>query len=210
MKNRGSILFSVLWMILFFSAAVGVLGARIGSKIFMVQKVTEKSALRIASYSGVGYMQQMVRHHYGQQSAEDAAKPFSENWFGDSAFHEPIAIDENQSFVLRHRVKGLSDDSAILVAGLEDETGRVNLNRVSQYVLEQIYLFGGGLSSDDAVELAKKTIEYRDRKSAFSKRTRTTSAKSQNARFYYQRRMQRCKNCTDRRTCCPAEPRTCI
>ena len=154
-KSRGSILISALWLVIFFAAAIGVVGARVQMQILLAKKFIGKSNYEAVCYSGVSVARQVVLDYFKKipENLDHAnQEPFSENWFGSYPAFQKRELGEGVFFEV----------------SLLDESGKININKVSEKVFLAIYMGDGGLSEDAAQQLAKETIEWRERKVSFA------------------------------------------
>ena len=168
--SKGSVLVVSLWAIVFFGVITLLLSARTGSQVSVIKRFKDDSSLRLAADSGISYALDVIRRVQDKTADSQSALPADYYWFKDTEIFKEAQMpgDSHLSFMVGHLEPAESEGTSNFVAGLEDESSRININKISESVFAKIYAAADSeLGSAKAETLAKATLQWRDRKEPF-------------------------------------------
>ncbi|MCM8796061.1 MAG: general secretion pathway protein GspK [Candidatus Omnitrophica bacterium] len=160
-KSKASILILVLWTLCLLTSFAVILGFAVRQKLTLVNRLEERDTLRFIAEAAIkkviAYLKEEPEKNY------DALK---DNWSNNPAIFKQINIGGGNASILYNYI---DEDSGMaeLRYGLIDEESKININKISQPILERLFRLVG-LDEIQAQELAAAVIDWRDSDSELS------------------------------------------
>ncbi len=151
-RETGSVLILTLWALLFLGMLVVAVSSHVAGVIRVAEGIADRTHAVLAARSGAAAAVQMAASFTNNYAALD------DIWADNPSVFENIQVGGGY-----FRVVGSPHaEGDQLRFGLDDEQGKINLNRADERLLRTVFMLIGGVSGDRADELAAALLDWRD------------------------------------------------
>lgn len=150
--KQASVLILTLWVLFFLSALAIAVGAYVESGLQLARSIRGRTlGLHLAR---VGVERSIALVAQDTNAWDD----LTEDWAASQGdlVNVPWEVGE-------YTVVASEAADGTMSTGMRDEERRININQVDQSILQALFAWQGGLSSDDASSLAACVVDWRDR-----------------------------------------------
>ncbi|MBU1061312.1 MAG: general secretion pathway protein GspK [Candidatus Omnitrophica bacterium] len=167
-NNKGGILIISLWSLCLLSIFALNLGYGVRQKIILVQRLDERSKLHFIAVSGVkSAIVSLKKEGEEETDIEKMYDSLSDGWSDNMGAFKDIQVGDG-TFSVSYDYIDERADLLLTRYGLIDEERKININKIDQTVLRDLFRNVLDFNEIESQELAASIVDWRDSDSELS------------------------------------------
>lgn len=153
--KEGSIIIVALWSLFFLSALVIAIASYVWPHLDVAAKLSDRTKMHYLAKAGVKKAMSEI------DKAQESFCALKDSWSNNIDAFKQIELGEGEFSIKYQSLYSLPSIEEIRY-GLIDEERKININKAPYAVLKKLFEIVGGISSQEAGDIASSIIDWRD------------------------------------------------
>lgn len=153
------ILVMSLWILAILAAFASLIGIGMRQKITLLSRLERREAIHFLAKAGVQKSRRILSNIYAKNHSSDFDAKTRMFLMNNPDFFQAMALNDGLVEVGYTNYDG---GSPVVMYGIEDEERKLNINTAAVEDMERLFHLAGGLSEEDAQDLANAVLDWRE------------------------------------------------